>query len=209
MKRIRNLYFHGNRNLKMVALTFDDGPCKETNEVLRLLKREKVKATFFVLGKKIEGNEEIIKRIINEKHELGNHGYSHKSLIFRSNKFIFEEIKKCDDLLLKKFKIGTNLFRPPYFNFGLNALVVTYGLKKKVIFCDVSSKDWKLKDVDFVAERVLKMVKPGSIINLHDYLENIGPNKNIVKITEKIICGLKQRRYKFVTVSKLLNFKIS
>ena len=76
-------------------------------------------------------------------------------------------------------------------------------------FFDVLSKDWKLESVDSIVERVLSKTKNGSIINLHDYLENIGPNKNIVKITEKIIYGLKQRKYKFATVSELLNFTIS
>jgi len=208
MKNIGNLFFHGNRNKRKIALTFDDGPSRETLKLLKLLKKEKVKATFFVLGKKIEGSEEIIKKIINERHELGNHGYSHKSLIFKTNKVIFEEIKKCDDLLLKSFNIRTSLFRPPYFQFGLNALVATYGLKKKVIFCDVLSKDWKLESIESIVWRVLSKTKNGSIINLHDYLENIGPNKNIVKVTKNIIFELKRRGYKFVTVSELLNFKI-
>ena len=137
MKNIGNLFFHGNRSQRKVALTFDDGPSRETRELLKLLRKENVRATFFVLGKHIGNDEKIIKTIIREKHEIGNHGYSHKSLIFKSRKFISEEIKKCDDLLLKKFDIRTNLFRHPYFHFGLNAWIVTYRLKKKVIFCDV------------------------------------------------------------------------
>ena len=208
MRGILNLFFHGNRNEKNIALTFDDGPAEETEKLINLLKKEKIKATFFILGKRIRGREKTIRKMIRDKHEIGNHGYSHESLRFKKQSFIFEEINKCDKILLNDFKVETNLFRPPYFYFGLNAWIVTYGLKKKVIFCDVPSKDWKLKGVSSIVERVLLRAKPGSIINLHDHLEDIGPNKNIVKITEKIISELKNKDYKFVTVSELLNFKI-
>ncbi|MEK6908475.1 MAG: polysaccharide deacetylase family protein [Nanoarchaeota archaeon] len=205
MINLGNIIFHGDRNKKQVALTFDDSPSEETSKILNLLKKEKIMATFFVIGRKTFGREKIIRRIINEGHEIGNHSYSHKKLLFIGYKSVKEEIAKCDRLLRDKFNLKTNLFRPPYFKFGLNAWIASFKLKKRVIFADVVSEDWKLKGIDFAVYNVLKRVRNGSIINLHDYLEDIGRNKQIVKITKEIISRLKSKKYNFVTVSKTLN----
>ena len=109
MKRIRNLYFHGDRTQKRVALTFDDGPAEETEELLKILKKEKVKATFFILGKRILEREKIIRRMIKDGHELGNHSYNHKRLWFKSLRTIGEDIQRCDGELWKKFKIKKSM----------------------------------------------------------------------------------------------------
>lgn len=200
---VMNLFFHGKRNKKNVALTFDDSPAEETLALLKALKRENVSATFFVLGNRIKGRGEIMRKIINQGHQLGNHSYSHQSLWFKFPQTIFREITRCD-YELKKLDISTNLFRPPYFRFGLTCWIICLKLRKRVVFCDVVSQDWKRKGVAWTVNRVLENVKPGSIINLHDYLENVGRNKEIVEITTRIIKVLKERGYRFLTVSELL-----
>lgn len=199
-----NLLFHGGRSRKAVALTFDDGPAEETDELLRMLKKENIKATFFVLGKRIAGRGKIIRRMIGDGHEIGNHSYSHKRLWFKSLRTIREDIQQCDNELWRNFGIKTKLFRPPYFAFGPSCWIAATNLGKKIIFSDTISQDWKRKGVDWTVSHTLERVRPGSIINLHDYLEGIGRNSEIIEITQRIIKGLKQKGYSFATVSHLL-----
>jgi len=210
-----NIYFHGNKKKKKIALTFDDGPSKETERVLDLLKKHDAKATFFIWGERIKGREKIIERIKKEGHEFGNHTFSHKRMWFKSRKFMREDIQKCDDEL-NKFGIKKNLFRFPGFKFGLNSLIVCWKLKKKMIFADMVSNDWlnpwlKMKynkkepvKIDKPIQKTLSKTKNGSILNFHDYLEGIGSHKEIIPIMEKVLPKLKEKGFEFVTVSELL-----
>lgn len=202
-QKIRDIYFHGSRNEKKIALTFDDGPSKETGKILDLLKKEKCKATFFILGKKIKGNEKIIKRTIKEGSEIGNHSFHHYSLKNKKYKLILDELIKTEKKL-KELNIKTNLFRPPYYSIGLNLLIIYRKLKKKMIIADVFSEDWNKRRSDKeIINKVLNKTKNGSIVGFHDYAEGIGRNKRIIKILKKMIPKLK-KRYKLVTVSELL-----
>ena len=217
MKKIFNFYRHGSRKENKIALTFDDGPSEETEKVLELLKEYNAKATFFVWTQRIKGREKTIKRILREGHEIANHTHSHKRMIFKSFDFVKKDILKADEEL-KKQGIKTNLFRFPGFKWGITSFCVCLKLKKKVIFCDVVSQDWlrpwlkkrnpkvRIK-LNPVIKRTLRKTKNGSIINLHDYLEGIGRHKEIIPILEKVLPKLKERKYDFVTVSELLNFK--
>lgn len=204
MKRIGNLYFHGSRKENKIALTFDDGPSKETEKVLDLLKKYNAKATFFIWGQRIKGREKTIERIIKEGHEIGNHSYEHKRLAWKSQNYIYNDLRKCDGEL-SEFKIKTNLFRPPGLSMFYNLFKVCKKLEKKIIICDVISNDWRKKGVDYAVKRVLNKTKKGSIINFHDYLEGIGRNKEIISILEYVLPKLK-RKYEFVTTSELLRF---
>lgn len=206
-KKIGNIYFYGNRKTKRIALTFDDGPSKETEKLLNILKKYKSKATFFVLGKKIKGKEKSIKRIIKEGHEIGNHSYNHYNLWFKNKKFIEKEINQTEEEL-KKIGIKNNLFRPPSSRMGLNLLKVCKKLKKKMIIGDTYAYDWNFPGAKKVVNKILKTVKKGSIIILHDSIEDKNTskiNKDITEITKKIIPELKKRGYKLVRVSELLN----
>jgi peptidoglycan/xylan/chitin deacetylase (PgdA/CDA1 family) len=204
MKKIGNLYFHGSRDKKEIALTFDDGPSDETKEVLKLLKKYSAKATFFIWGQRIEGREGTIDKIIKEGHEIGNHSYEHKRLAFKSQKYIKNDIQKCDEKLYN-FNIKTNLFRPPGLSMFYNLFKVCKRLEKRIIACDIISNDWRKKGIEYSVKRVLDGTKNGSIINFHDYLEGIGTNEEIIPILERVLPELKNK-YKFVTVSELLEF---
>jgi peptidoglycan/xylan/chitin deacetylase (PgdA/CDA1 family) len=98
----------------VVALTFDDGPEPEfTDQVLAILGREGVKATFFVTGQKVQENLVEARRIVAEGHELGNHTYSHPQMIGRSYSFVQQEIEQTDELIRLAGYDGTIYFRPP------------------------------------------------------------------------------------------------
>ncbi len=202
MRNFFGVYIHGDRNKNEISLTFDDGPSDETLKVLDVLKKNKIKATFFILSKRIKGREYVIKRIIEEGHEIGNHSNSHKRLLFKSRKDILKELDKCDKEL-QKFNIKTNLFRPPYLSIGFSLLSLCKQTERKIIACDVISSDWKKLGIDNIVKKVLKETQNGSILNFHDYIEGIGKNKDLPRILEKALPILKSK-FKFVLISKLI-----
>jgi peptidoglycan/xylan/chitin deacetylase (PgdA/CDA1 family) len=211
-----DVFFYGNRRRKEVALTFDDGPADETLEVLKLFKKYGAKGTFFVIGSRINGRENIIEKIKKEGHEIGNHTNSHKILRFKPKSLALKEIKECDREL-SKVGVRTNLFRFPCFQGGLNSYLVCRKIGKKMIFTDVASKDWKTvsskertpewsaKKIEEVSRKVISKTKNGSIINFHDYLQGFGSNEEIVPILEKVLPALQKKGFKFVTVSKVIS----
>jgi peptidoglycan/xylan/chitin deacetylase (PgdA/CDA1 family) len=198
------IYFHGDRNKKEIALTFDDGPSKETDEILKILKKEKIPATFFICGKNINKNKNLIKQMIRQGCEVGNHTFSHKLLLLSSKKEILKEFNKTD-FELKKLNIETNLIRPPHSWIGILGWLLLKKIKKRIVIGDVIAWDWEKNKSNERIEKIIKKTKNGSIIILHDYLEkNIGPNPIVVEITKGIIKPLKKRGFKFKTVSEII-----
>ena len=215
------IFSHGDRNKRKIAITFDDGPSVETAEVLVVLKKHNVKATFFIVGSMIQGREDIICAAQNDGHEFGNHTFSHPSLLFKSKKYIENEIKKCEDSLLK-VGITTNLFRFPYLRYGFSALAVCKKLNKKIISADtlslrLGSQDWFYPwlvqrgfvrppvRIEKVIKRTIKNARNGSILVFHDYLQGVGPHPELIPILEKILPELKKKGFEFVTVSEIIS----
>ncbi|MDP8203739.1 MAG: polysaccharide deacetylase family protein [Candidatus Tenebribacter mawsonii] len=195
---------------KLVALTFDDGPHPEfTVYLLDLFKKKGIRATFFVTGKNIEKHKDIIIRMIKDGHELGNHSYSHKNLIFKKKNKIKEEIEKTDMLLRELGVKGKILFRPPFGRILFAASHVLVALNKKVIMWNVPTKDYKLNDPKVILKRIYKRIKPGSIIVLHDSgIDRVGNKINrqaTIIAVKALLDELPKRGYKFMTVSELIN----
>lgn len=187
---------------KVVALTYDDGPSpNHTNQLLALLERLQVKATFFVVGEKIEENPEILKSIVEQGHELGNHSYSHPQMIWKMPGFIKSEIEKTDRLLRQLGVQQEIHFRSP---FGIKFLILPYFLnkmKKKNIMWNVDPKDYQASSPEEISNYVIKNVVPGSIILLHDFERVDSPT---IPATEVMIQKLQAKGYKFKTVSELI-----
>lgn len=214
------MYFHGDRSEKRIALTFDDGPSEQTGEILDILKKYEVKVTFFIVGKMVNGREEILRQAAAEGHEFGNHTFSHRRLWFKSKKEIEDEIKRCDDELAR-VSIHSPFIRFPGLKFGPNALSVCKRLNKKIIFSDFISlnqfaydlfRPWLHKigllkgevKIDDVINHTVRKTKNGSILTFHDYLQEIGPNYRIAEIIDRIIPQLKQNGFEFVRISELI-----
>jgi len=188
---------HLDKTKKQIALTFDDGPCTpQTLAVLDTLKKHQVKATFFVIGKNIEGNESVLKRTVEEGHSIGSHSYSHHFWIdLWSAKKLEADIQQSLDSIKKVTGEDTKLFRPPY---GVTTPNFAYVLKKlnlTSIGWNVRSYDTSTADLNKILERVLSQTKNGSVILLHDRL-NIMP-----ELLDKLIPALKERQFEFVTLS--------
>jgi peptidoglycan/xylan/chitin deacetylase (PgdA/CDA1 family) len=214
------MYFHGDRNKNKISLTFDDGPSEETLNVLDVLKKYNVKATFFLVGKMIKGREYIIERIKDDGHEFGNHTFSHKRLWFKPRKFVEEDINKCDEEL-QRVGIVTDLIRFPGLKYDINTINICKKLHKLPIFAELLTfnqfaydwfRPWLNKvgftkspiKIDTVIKKTIEKTRNGSILGFHDYLQEIGPNPESHLIIEKIIPELQKKGFIFVTVSKLL-----
>lgn len=187
---------------KKIAITFDDGPSVFTLEVLELLKKYNVKATFFCIGKNIETHPEILKQIIADGHLVGNHSYSHSPFFdFYDAKKIREEIEKTDRLLEKYAIKKINFFRPPY---GVTTPSIRRALEKtghKVIGWNIRSLDGGTKNQELIFNRIIKRVSPGGIVLLHDTASHS------VLVLEQFLQFLQQNNYKVISTEELLNLK--
>jgi peptidoglycan/xylan/chitin deacetylase (PgdA/CDA1 family) len=191
-------------SVPVVALTFDDGPSAQyTEEILAVLRKYDVKATFFVVGQALEENMTAAQRIVEEGHELGNHSYSHQRMVLKSYSFIQEEIEKTDQLIRETGYEGDIHFRSPY---GKRLIVLPYYLSQTGrlnIFFDVEPESYPevAADADKIIAHVLEGARPGSIVLLHVMPESRVESR---KALPGIIQGLQAQGYDFVTVSELL-----
>jgi len=189
--------------VKVVALTYDDGPSPSTNQLLDILDRYQVKATFFEIGRKIEKHPEIVPMIVARGHELGNHSYSHTDMMSKPREFLVSEIEKTDKLLQELgVKQDSISFRPP---FGRRGVVLSYLLSqmhKKLIMWDVDPQDYdNTLTAEDIANRVIDNVRSGSIVLMHD---GGGDRSKTLAATQAIVKTLQSKGYAFKTVSELL-----
>ena len=184
-----------NESKKYVALTFDDGPhYKNTKLLLDGLRERNVKATFFIVGQNIEGNEEILKQMKEDGHLIGNHTYSHKNLFRLSKTRILNEIEKTNVLITLITGEVPSYFRPSYGNSNDKIEHLT---EMKTVLWNCDSLDWKLRNSNRITKRVLNSVHDGSIILMHDIY------KTSVNAALNIIDRLEKEGYEFVTVEEL------
>lgn len=183
---------------KMIALTFDDGPNYNTNKVLDILEKYNVPATFFILGSKIKGNEYILKRMASSGMEIGNHTYSHLLLTKYQEDKIKEEIESTSNLIFEVTGKYPTLLRPSYGS-------VNSKIKKTadmpIIIWDIDTLDWKYHNSKRISKRVLNKAGDGDIVLMHDIYSATANALNI------IIPELQNRGYTFVTVSELFYYK--
>lgn len=196
----------GNDEEKVVALTFDDGPDEDfTPQVLDILKKNDVKATFFVVGEKVEYNSDLLKREFEEGHEIGNHTFTHINVAKRSYDEIYNEVNKTQAAIKKVIGIEPKLFRPPYRAISRNMCDI---IKNKdmniVLWSNLDPRDWSNPGVYYIVNTIETKVKNGNIILLHDYNNLRNSKSQTIQALDSIIPMLKEKGYKFVTVSQLI-----
>lgn len=192
----------GSRDKKLIALTFDDGPHpKETNQVLDVLKKYNVKATFFIAGKHANWYPEPLIRASKEGHEIGNHTFNHPDISNLSSSQIETEMIKCEEILLKLTGKKTNLFRPPYGSYkkeDLLKIAQKYDYKI-ILWTTIDARDWENPMAEKIANTIIDKAKNGDIVLLHDYATN-----NTVEALDILIPAMIEKGFKFVTVSELI-----
>lgn len=180
---------------KKVALTFDDGPHPVyTLKLLDGLAQRNVKATFFIIGESAERYPEVIKRIHDEGHLIGNHTYSHVQLTCISTAKAVEEIRKTNEILSSITGEDVNYIRPPYGKYS-NALAKNSNLVP--ILWTVDPRDWSVLNTNSVVSHVIKKVGENDVILLHDIFDTS------VEAALQIIDILLEQGYTFVTVDEL------
>jgi peptidoglycan-N-acetylglucosamine deacetylase len=193
-------YFECNVDGPYIAMTFDDGPSEATTpRLLDILKQRHIKATFFMIGQNAERNPDIVRRILAEGHEIGNHSWTHPQLSKLPEDKVTEEITKTQDAIRDACGYTPTLMRPPYGaitkaqrewienQFGLNVILWT-----------VDPFDWKRPGESVIEQRIVAGAKPGAIILSHDI------HKQTVDAMPATLDALAAKGFKFVTVSQLI-----
>jgi polysaccharide deacetylase family sporulation protein PdaB len=191
-----------NTSHKVVALTFDDGPLNLTTPIiLDILKKKNVKATFFVLGSRVQQFPELLAQEMADGHEIGSHTYQHPSMNEVSKNRIEEELDKTE-AVISKYGPAPTLFRPPGGRYNGTLMKLARDKGYLIILWSIDTNDWRNPSVDAVVSSVINNVKPGSIILMHDGIYPAPTGQAL----EFIIDGLTRRGYEFVTVSELLDY---
>jgi peptidoglycan-N-acetylglucosamine deacetylase len=204
------VYYSAKTSRKVVALTFDDGPDdKFTPQVLDVLKKHNVKATFFLMGKRAHEHPKIVKRIQREGHVIGNHTWGHPNLNKLNESEIQQELEKTQRELQAITGIRTALFRPPYGNASNEAVDLIDALGMRTIRWSVDTRDWEGKSVAEMMGTVRKQLKPGGIILQHSAGGEGQDMTNTVELLKQLIPALRKEGYTFDTVSNLLDIPAS
>lgn len=184
---------------KVVALTFDDGPTKNVDNILPLLEQYKAKGTFFLIGNEIEKNPAEAKKLVKAGEQIGNHTLSHQRMVLKSPTFIKEEIEKTDQLIRQAGYKGEIDFRPPN---GKKLIGLPFYLSqhnRETIMWNLEPDTYYTSAADKI-NYVKKNVKPGSIILIHAMYDNTGEE---LKAINGILQTLSKEGYKFINVNDL------
>ena len=179
--------------LACVALTFDDGPGRYTEELLDILRAKQAKATFYVLGQQVAKNPQTTKRIVADGHTLGNHTYHHPDLATLDPNEAFLEIGKTQQLIHELTGRYPLTYRPP---FGSERSFEQYPLDQ--VLWSQDTLDWRVRNSESIAQRATENIEAGSIVLLHDtYPETVAS-------VPQVIDTLRERGFVLVTVEDLL-----
>ncbi len=185
---------------KRIAITFDDGPHpKKTTLLLELLKKYNAQASFFMIGKEIEEHSEIVQKVHEAGHFIGNHSYSHSNFFpLFSSKKIIADLTKTQELINNISQEKNKYFRPP---FGVTNPLVAKAVSKlnlKTIGWSIRSFDTTSRTTENIIKKVLRKIKDGDIILLHDTT-----NKTYA-VTQAVLEYSKDREWQVVRVDELL-----
>jgi peptidoglycan/xylan/chitin deacetylase (PgdA/CDA1 family) len=205
LQLIGNIVTHVETRDSIIALTFDDGPTpRYTDSILSVLERERVRATFYVLGADLQRNPELGRRIVAGGHVLGNHTWSHERMIGRSLSMVRREVEDTDRQIRLAGERGPIYFRAPYSH---KFVLLPWYLHRT----GRTNVSWNVEPdgspeiaatADRIVRHVLDEVGPGSIILLHPWYPSREATRQALP---GIIRGLRERGYELVTVPELLS----
>jgi len=189
---------------KVIALTFDDGPWPtSTANVLDILKKNNIKATFFVVGQMLKNHPDLGVRIVTEGHVIANHTWTHR-YHFMNPQVAAYEVESTSDLIFQTTGVKTTLFRPP--GGIMNNGVAAYARNQKytIVMWSADSVDYSNPGLPRLISNVTRASKPGGIVLLHD---GGGNRSRTVQALPQIISHFKKQGYSFVTVPELLEMQ--
>jgi peptidoglycan/xylan/chitin deacetylase (PgdA/CDA1 family) len=195
--------------LNPLALTFDDGPSAWTGEVLELLRQFEARATFFVIGDRVRERPGLLRRIVDEGHEVGSHTLTHPRLTEIEDHEVRSEILGGVEAVEEVLGERPRLFRAPGFYADERVLAIVEELGLEAVFADVDPRDWEPgKDSHAIFRFTLGGLSPGVIVDLHDGYPNPPTASRddctpTVEALEHLLPCLSSEGYETVTVSEL------
>ena len=183
----------------VVALTFDDGPSKYTNEIVEVLDKYNACATFFILGNKVPIYEKTLINLIKKGNEIGNHSYNHKWLTKLNNENLQEQITKTQNIIKDRLNYEPKYLRPTYGSINKR---IRNNTNLEIVLWNVDTLDWKIKNSSKIVKRTISKVKNGDIILMHD------THERTLEAVKKIIPELQKQGYQFVTISELKEYQL-
>jgi peptidoglycan/xylan/chitin deacetylase (PgdA/CDA1 family) len=200
-----SLVSHGPRDGDRVSLTFDDGPnAGATLPIVAILDASGAKGTFFTVGKALDARPDISRAVIERGHLLGNHSYRHDSTSWLDPRY--GELRRTQLAFARRLGVCPAFFRPPHGQHTPFMAAVVHRRGMTMVTWDDSAGDWATRDAGVVARRILRKVRPGSIIDLHDGLDgNVTADRSVlVRALPMILDGLAQRHLQPVRLDELL-----
>ncbi|BAY26215.1 polysaccharide deacetylase [Calothrix sp. NIES-2100] len=189
---------------KVIALTFDDGPWPEsTAQVLNILKKNDIKATFFVVGQNVKNYPDLTKQVVAEGHTIANHTWHHWYHHMNPQVAAYE-IENTTDIIFKTTGVKTNLFRPPGGNMHNGVAAYARNSKYAIIMWSSDSIDYSRPGVQRLVKNVFRQAQPGGIVLMHD---GGGNRSQTVEALPTIIENFRKEGYSFVTVPELLEMQ--
>jgi peptidoglycan/xylan/chitin deacetylase (PgdA/CDA1 family) len=193
---------HGNPNRPEIALTFDDGPAPTyTAEILSILQRYQVPATFFLLGSHVQTYPDLARAEVADGYVVGDHTWSHPNLTQLSASQITQQLASARQTILQVTGVRTTLFRPPGGSYNRQVLISAASLQLTTILWSIDPRDWSRPGTSVILNVVLANARNGSIILLHD---GGGDRSQTVAALPTIIESLLDRGFSFVTISQML-----
>jgi len=199
---------NGSPAKREIALTFDDAPDDHfTPQILDVLKKEGVKATFFVVGNRVRAHPEIVQRMVREGHVIGNHSWNHANLPKLSDADFRDQIRRTDEAIRSLAGYRPTFVRPPYGNISENQIGWLASEHKVIVNWDIDSLDWKGLDAEQVKTNVLAHTHPGAIVLQHSAGGTGEDLSGTVQALPDIISKLRSDGIKLVTVPELLDLR--
>jgi peptidoglycan-N-acetylglucosamine deacetylase len=193
------LVTNGPRGRKVVALTFDDGPSEYTDDFLRVLREKGVHGTFFEIGQEMPGREDVMRQILAEGNELGDHTMNHVGYPG------YDQIAGAASRITAYTHFRPCLFRPPGGAVNSSVIATAGSLGMRTINWDVDPRDWSLPGTETIYSEIVNHARNGSIVLMHD---GGGPRGETLAALPRIIDTLRARGFGFATVSELLGNRI-
>jgi peptidoglycan/xylan/chitin deacetylase (PgdA/CDA1 family) len=200
-------FWRGAKNEHAISLTFDDGPNEPyTSQILDILQKFKVKATFFVVGENAEVSPDTLRKEIEEGHEIGNHTYDHSLLPLKSPRYIRQQVKKTSHLIENAAHVQPRLLRIPHG--WRNPWAKFIAKKEGLTLVSWTHGVWDTDHpgTELIAHRALKGLKNGCVFLFHDGrgIERDVDSSQLVEALPIIISEAKKRGFKFLTLSEMM-----
>jgi peptidoglycan-N-acetylglucosamine deacetylase len=195
------------RGAKQIALTYDDGPNDlHTQQLLEVLARHDVRATFFLIGRYVQRRPEIVRELVEAGHVLGNHTFTHPHLAVSAAVETRNQLEECQRAVQDVTGAAPRLFRPPFGGRRPVTLRIARSLGLEPIMWNVTSWDWKTPPADQIVETCVRQMRGGDVILMHDgsHVALSADRSQTVIATERLIKKCKGEGQEFVTIPQMM-----